>query len=437
MKKLLVILALLLALPLWAQGVGDASVDKAERVLNYVLKGQGDSLQTVCDDAVRQALPASAMDALIGQIQSQMGKYVSHGAWQVQEQMGRRLYVCNITFERGKLGFLTSFDADCRANTLRIVPPVSEMESGNASAATLPEGVTEQSLNLENAGFTMPAVLTMPRDGHNVPIAVLVHGSGPGDRDETVGADKPFRDLAWGLALQGIATFRFDKRTNVYGANYKTAGKDDNLTDEVLSDAVAAVALAGSRPGVDSRRVWVIGHSLGAMLAPIVARQSPAVAGLVMIAAPARPLEDLIVEQVTYLERKKGTLEQNRAMIDRLKRQTENVKRIGTLAYEDSVGTPLIPSLGYWRELGACKQRQVAAGLKLPMLIIQGEADYQVTLADFALWKKSLAGKPNVKFKSYQGLDHLMMPQSEQPGMAQRHIPAEVIGDIAAMIKGK
>ena len=141
----------------------------------------------------------------------------------------------------------------------------------------------------------LPGLLTIPRNTTSFPIVILVHGSGPNDRDETIGPNKPLRDLAFGLASFGIASIRYDKRTLVYGEKIVSEGLKINLETEVLIDVTSAIRLAKSIDGV--RDIYIIGHSLGSMLSPKIASENNDVAGIVMMAGNARPLEDLIIEQ--------------------------------------------------------------------------------------------------------------------------------------------
>ncbi len=130
----------------------------------------------------------------------------------------------------------------------------------------------------------------------------MVHGSGASDRDETVGANKPFRDLAYGLAERGIAVIRYDKRTKVYGADSAPAGKEITFDEESVDDALSAIKLARSIPTINPERIYILGHSLGGTLAPrIVQRSDKVPAGIILLAGAARPLEDLFISQVKFL----------------------------------------------------------------------------------------------------------------------------------------
>ena len=120
----------------------------------------------------------------------------------------------------------------------------------------------------------LPATLTYPAGVARAPGVVLVHGSGPNDRDETVGANKPFRDLAHGLAGRGIVVLRYDKRSKV--APLAFMGRPFTVDEEVVDDALSAAALLRGLPEVDPSRVVVLGHSLGGTLAPRIGERDTA-----------------------------------------------------------------------------------------------------------------------------------------------------------------
>jgi dienelactone hydrolase len=272
--------------------------------------------------------------------------------------------------------------------------------------------------------------------------AVLVHGSGPHDRDETIGPNKPFRDLAWGLASQGVAVLRYEKRTHTHGHRMAKDKAAITLDAEVVEDALAAVAGLRKHKEIDGRRVFVIGHSLGALMAPRIGSRDPSLAGLVLLAGNARPLEDLILEQMTYIYSLKGDLsDEDKEALDKIKKQVTRVKDPKLTADAPAAELPLgIPS-AYWLELRSYDQTATAARLKQPLCIAQGERDYQVTMADFEAWKKALVSRGNVTFHSYPKLNHLFMEGENKAKPAEYekagHVSRELVDDLAAWIKSR
>ncbi len=163
---------------------------------------------------------------------------------------------------------------------------------------------TERDIQVGKEPWLLPGTITVPKGTGPFPVVVLVHGSGPNDRDETIGGNRPFKDLAWGLASRGIAVVRYDKRTRVYGARMQS--RFITLDAEVIADALAAVYLARSAAVLDSTRVFLLGHSLGAMLGPSIAGRDGHLAGLILLAGPARRFADVLRDQMRYIDSLSG-----------------------------------------------------------------------------------------------------------------------------------
>jgi dienelactone hydrolase len=278
--------------------------------------------------------------------------------------------------------------------------------------------------------------LTIPVGAGPFPAVVLVHGSGPNDRDETIGANKPFKDLAWGLASRGVAVLRYEKRTKQYGAKMVSIPK---LTakEELIDDALAAVELLRKTEGIDAKRIFVLGHSLGGMFVPRIGRLDPNIAGLIALAGTTRPLEDVIPEQLAYLFSLDGTVSpEEQKQIDEAKEQAAKVK---TLKPEDAGSTAFGVPASYWLDLRGYDPAESAKALQQPLLILQGERDYQVTMEDFKRWNAAVAGKKNVTLKSYPGLNHLFIagtkPSTPLEYDQPAHVDEHVIDDIASWIK--
>lgn len=280
--------------------------------------------------------------------------------------------------------------------------------------------------------------LVVPAKLSNYPIVVLVHGSGPADMDESVGANKPFKDLALGLAAQGIATIRYVKRTMVYAADFAGAF---TVKEEVLDDALAAVALARNTPGADKKQIYLLGHSLGGMLAPRLGTLAPELKGLILLAAPARKLTDVIIDQNKYMfALANDTTDQGKRLLDTvvLELGKTKINTLGTLKPDSLLlGLPA----AYWVDLNQYDQVANAKKLKQRIFVAHGGNDFQVAEADYEMWKDALATKKNASVKLYPDLNHLLSTQTQKGTSQQYDIPANVssvlVDDLAAWIKMK
>jgi hypothetical protein len=319
--------------------------------------------------------------------------------------------------------------------------------SGSYRPATYadPDTFTEQEVTVgANGPYPLPATLTMPKGQGPFPAIVLVHGSGPNDRDETIFNNKPFRDLAEGLASRGIAVLRYDKRTKIYGEEMYQRPEQITIDAEVTDDAIAALQLLAQTPGIDPNRIYLLGHSLGGMLAPRIAEQvqerysDVALAGLLILAGPTRLLEDIMIDQVTYLANLDGELTaEEETKIEQLKEQAARVKDPGLTADAPPDQTLGAPG-AYWLSLREVQPAQTAAKLSLPLLILRGERDYQVTQADFDGWKAALGEKDGVTYQQYPALNHLFIsgsgPANPQEYQRPGNVSQQVVEDIASFI---
>ena len=288
----------------------------------------------------------------------------------------------------------------------------------------------------------LPGILTIPKGKGPFPAVILLQGSGPSDRDETTGALKPFRDLAEGLAGQEIAVFRFDKRTYVYGAEL-AAKKDISLEDETIEDAVNAVQLLAGQDRIDPNRIYVLGHSLGGNAIPAIAgklkENSAKACGYIMMAASPRPLQDLMREQYDFLYSLLPEITpEQQAEKDGLFAELERLKKLDSLTEEDTVAGVYA---SYWKWLAAYDVLQAAEEITEPVLLLQGEEDYQVTMTDFSIWQEAFGEKAHWKMISYPGLTHLFTPGQKNEGPAaytrDARVDEKVIQDIAGFIRAK
>jgi dienelactone hydrolase len=282
----------------------------------------------------------------------------------------------------------------------------------------------------------MAGILTSPKKVSNFPVVILIHGSGPSDMDETVGSNKPFKDLAIGLAAQGIGSIRYVKRTMVYPNSFNKAF---TVKEEVLDDALAAITLASTIQGVNKTQIYLFGHSLGGMLAPRIASLAPSLSGIILAAAPARKFADLITEQNEYLYKASGdttSAGKQQFIESSIDIDKSRLLKLGAIAPDSIIlGAPA----SYWIDLNTYDQVGTAKKIKNRILVVQGAKDFQVSVQDFNIWRTALAANKNATFKLYPDLNHLLSAQKEKGNGTQYRVPSNVdinlIKDISAWIK--
>jgi dienelactone hydrolase len=281
----------------------------------------------------------------------------------------------------------------------------------------------------------LPGTLTLPASGGPHPVVVLVHGSGPHDRDETIGPNRPFRDIAGGLASRGIAVLRYEKRTKVHGARIDATAF--TVEQEVIDDALAAIDAARRQDGLDADRVYLAGHSLGAMLAPEIAKRDGRLAGLVLLAAPARPLEVVMRDQLEYIAALPQSDSAARASI---------AATLDTIAQLENRALPPATSVmgapaSYYYDLDEYEPVATAMALDVPILVVHGGRDYQVTAEDLAIWRERLSDQGAI-IREFPALNHLFIEGSGTATPTEYfssagHVAATVIQTLANWIGEK
>lgn len=287
----------------------------------------------------------------------------------------------------------------------------------------------------------LPGTLTVPNGAGPFPVVLLVHGSGPNDQDESIGPNRPFRDIAEGLATKGIAVLRWDKRP-LHMGGIDVKAEDLTVKEEYLDDVAMAVAFAKQQPKLDPKRVFVLGHSQGGWLMPWLLEQTPEIRGGISLAGNARHMLDVLVPQYEYLAKvdddRIGPLEA--AQIDAIRDKVKLAKDKTLARDKPKSDLPLdIPAV-YWLSFQSYDAIAIAKKIKQPLLFLNGGRDYQVTAKDdLELWKKGLAGRPDTETKVYPALNHVFIAgegksvpsEYEKPGS----VDGSVIEDVAKFVE--
>lgn len=413
-----------------AQVAPQAARDAATRLLDHLDRGEFAQAEAMFDDAMRAAVPQE----MLAQVWKSMPAASGRGDTQLHADGTAQVTITPL--KRGEAGFnaIVTVAADGRisgllvqpAQTIAPVPPVP----ADANYA-------EHDAKVGDGERALPATLALPNGKGPFPAVVLVHGSGPNDRNETVAANRPFLDIARGLAAQGIAVLRYDKRTLARPKDY-AAGID--IDSETTDDALLAVQTLRKTPGIDPKRVFVLGHSQGGMMAPRIGTRDAKIAGLVLLAAPARNLLDILLEQNDRLLKMQGQRE-SAAGIAHMQKLEAQIAAIRAGGDAKATGTPLGLPADYWRSVENVHPVAEARKATQPMLVLHGGHDIQVVDADWQAWRAAFASDKRVTMKAYPTLNHLAIDSKPDAGLESYQVPGHVdaglINDIARWIKAR
>lgn len=379
-------------------------------------------------DEVANQVTAAELGTIWERRASEKGRLQSVSVQQ-QGTSGRyEVFVLRATFESGTLRIVLSFSKNGEIAGIQF-PPSEGSYSPPEYADT--SAFSETTLTLDTA-CGLGATLSMPNGDGTVPGVVLVHGSGPNDRDGTIGPNKPYRDLAWGLASRGVAVLRYDKRS------YACEGSGPITLDElVVNDALAALDRLEAHERIGPR--VVVGHSLGGMAAPRIAARAGDLAGAVMLAANARPLHEMIVAQTEYLVELDGTVtDAEQRVLDERRSAADRIESGSVPADETVLGAPG----AFWNSLAEYDQVETAESLSIPLYFLQGGRDYQVPPeGNFERWTAALGDEGTVAFELYDDLNHLFMTGSGRATPDEytqpNNVAERVVGDLAEWTKAR
>ena len=422
----------------------DELVLKAQALIDAL--GRND-FQAAAKDLDETMLKVSGPEKLAEfwkQVPSQLGAFKKRTAARRDKLGAYDIVLVTCEFEKMTLDARVVFDADKKIGGFQFVPSAPLVKYEPPKYVD-PSTFEERDVTVGSGEWKLPGTLTLPKGKGPFPAVVLVHGSGPNDRDETIGPNKPFKDIAGGLAAQGIAVLRYDKLTYVHGPKLVAdpkLGPALTVKMETIDGALDGVRLLRTIPEVNKKKIFVLGHSLGGMLIPRIALagQDLGIAGFIVMAGLTEPLAETFLRQIAYISGLGGKFsDEQKKRIDEMKAQ---VDKINALKASDAGSSEKLlgASPSYWLDLRGYYPPEVATKIKKPFLILQGGRDYQVTPQDFENWKKALAGRRNLEFRLYAKLNHLFF---EGEGMAKPNeymttrgpVAEYVIADIAAFIK--
>ncbi|GAU78615.1 DUF3887 domain-containing protein [Fusibacter sp. 3D3] len=370
-------------------------------------------------EEMKKALTLEQLESFKTTLDTQMGAFKSVFDINTSQQSGYNVVRLNTQFDMNKLTLTFSFDEKGH-----IAGFVTEAFA-EKSVVQKNDFAIEKQVKFGEPGWQLNGVITVPAFAEPKAVVILVHGSGPNDRNETIGPNVPFEDIAVALAKNGIATFRYDKRTFTYGQKLKN---DLTLTpdEEVVQDVIYASQYLRLETGLDTTHLFVLGHSLGGYLLPQIHDQIKGVDGYIFMNANARPLEALVTEQYQYIFNLDGILSETES--DSLSKLNTEIDKLAKTNLEAQSDDTLILGAykNYWLYLDNYNPLEKLTQISIPMLFTQGLRDYQVGLKDLEAWKAHVSIDQDATFLTFDSLNHLMMSGTEASSPEEYYLKKEV-----------
>ncbi len=419
--------------------LNDEVVNKAKNFVDLLAKGDFKNAVNDFDNTMKSSLTPQKLEQIWKSLIASAGQFKGQTSVRAEKLNQYDVIYVTCKFEMYSIDMKILFNKNQIAG-LWFVPSQTQEEYNPPDYVKL-SSFQDQEVLIGSGEFALPGSLSLPVGEGSFPAIVLVHGSGPQDRDETLGPNKPFRDLAWGLASKGIAVLRYEKRTKQYAEKLLPIKESITVKEEVIDDVLSAVSFLRKTEKINAQKIFVLGHSFGGMLIPRIGSVDPNIAGFIIMAGSTKPLEDSVIEQLKYIFSLDGEIsDQEKKQLDNLEKQVAKIKDPNLSEKTPSDKLLFDIPAKYWLDLRNYDPKEAIKSLKQPILVLQGERDYQVTLDDFWGWKDALSGRENVNFKTYPKLNHLFIEgegkitpeEYQKPG----HVSKEVIDDIYEWIMG-
>jgi pimeloyl-ACP methyl ester carboxylesterase len=304
------------------------------------------------------------------------------------------------------------------------VTPPARPQTPQAPFPYVAEEVSIQNPNANDV--VLAGTLTLPEGDGPFPAAVMITGSGPQDRDETVWTHRPFAVIADHLTRNGIAVLRYDDR----GFGQSTGSFSDATSSDFASDAAAVAHWLAQRDDIAANAIGLIGHSEGGLIAPMIAADDEMIAFLVLLAAPGTDGQSLLLEQSQLITRAGGASDEELATLHDI--QSELFATVAAAedraAARDALEALLTPELieaigvlpdqrdmvirqmtsDWYRQLLRHDPAPYLAGTDQPVLALQGGLDLQVApQSNIAGLRSGLADNPDVTLTILDGLNHM------------------------------
>ncbi|WP_158583018.1 serine aminopeptidase domain-containing protein [Ureibacillus yapensis] len=432
--------------PAYAQEV-ESKIDyenQARAFLDYALKSDWESLSKYFNEKLQAALPKEMLAGYWAGNTANFGKIKSTSLKEVKYNGVHTRVTFTVNAELSPYELYLNLDNKGKIDDLSVSFPEFQYTSPTYDH---PENYTEKEVIIGEGDFSLPGLLTIPKGKGPFPVVVLVHGSGAHDMDESYYGFKPFRDLAVGLANEGIAVLRYEKRTKTHP--FKTGSNPKGtMREETILDANLAVKKLTSIPEIDAKNIYVLGHSQGGLALPLILENDKDgdIKGGIVAAGPADKFQDLLLWQNEQLleraKQAKAPKEQIDALEGNLAFWKEQIGLINNPLYSAENPPPnfKLGSLDWWFYIRDLIAPEIAKEQDVPLFVFQGGKDFQVPATQLEGWKSALKEREDVQYKLYPNMQHFLVDNAKATGSLADYntpgnVPEQLVADLSQWVK--
>jgi hypothetical protein len=347
-----------------------ANIPLAKSIIEQLERQRFDSVYATFDTTLTNKISAEMLEQMWSGFSRFMGDYKRYSDLRCEETKNKDSSIVALCeFEKSKLSLFLHFTPERKLNGIYFRQPKSTKAYSSPEYFN-PSKFYENKVIVKTKQYSLPGILTVPNNITNPPVIILLSGSGPNDKDESVGPNKPLKDLACGLAANGVACLRYDKRTLAYGQDFSDNKTKLTLNEEYIADAFSAVKAIKENEATKNSKIFILGHSLGAGCVASVAAKEKAIHGVILMAGTARHLEDVVLEQYQYILGLDGLNKEDSLTLNELKMQVATVKNAKLLKKASANDLPLGMTSEYWQSINQIVTTQSVANLKQPVLVM-------------------------------------------------------------------
>ncbi|MDI9375952.1 MAG: DUF3887 domain-containing protein [Thermotogota bacterium] len=397
-RKLVLLLVILFSV------LAVASVDIASQYINGLYEGRFEEIYQMQDETMKKAQPVTVLKNLKTQLDVQLGKPIATLDIQQVQQGEYMVYVLATEFKVGIFDFIVTLNTEGKVAGFFVRPssykkaetqPVEVPEERPLPDYANPANYTEQNITVGKEPYYLPARLMVPNGLESYPIVIILQGSGTHDIDGTLGPNKPYRDLAAGLASRGIATLRYPKKYYVYPQQAAEIGI--NADAEYIEDALTIIAQMKGIPQFSS--IYLAGHSMGGMVAPWIAQEA-GVDGMILLAGSPVKFAQISLDQNLDLVGDQLSEEQKAQVKDFFTKMLNQ-----EIPPETDLGQGI--TAGYYYSFDGYFCMPVLEETEMPVLVVNAELDFQTPKKYFDIFVEKLGDRPNITLKLLPGLNHI------------------------------